>query len=37
MPGIQIEAAAIEAAYPELLDHKGAQESADADVIALAT
>lgn len=36
IPEIQIEAAAIEAAYPELMDHKGIHESADAYVIALA-
>ena len=35
-PEIQIEAAAIEASYPELMDPKGLDESADAYVIALA-
>ncbi|MGH8731853.1 MAG: DUF4411 family protein [Burkholderiales bacterium] len=35
-PEIQIEAAAIEASYPELMDLKGLNESADAYVIALA-
>lgn len=35
-PEIQIEAAAIEASYPELMDPKGLNESADAYVIALA-
>jgi Domain of unknown function (DUF4411) len=33
---LQIEAAAIEAAYPDLMDPKGLHESADAYVIALA-
>lgn len=36
IPEIQIEAAAIEASYPELMDPKGLNESADAYVIALA-
>lgn len=35
-PQVQIEAAAIEASYPELMDPKGVNESADAYVIALA-
>jgi len=35
-PEVQIEAAAIEASYPELMDPKGLNESADAYVIALA-
>ena len=35
-PEVQIEAAAIEASYPELMDPKGLYESADAYVIALA-
>ena len=35
-PEVQIEAAAIEAAYPELMDPKGLNESADAYVIAVA-
>lgn len=35
-PQVQIEAAAIEASYPELMDLKGLNESADAYVIALA-
>ena len=35
-PDVQIEAAAIEASYPELMDPKGLNESADAYVIALA-
>ena len=35
-PEVQIEAAAIEASYPELMDPKGLFESADAYVIALA-
>jgi hypothetical protein len=36
VPEIQIEAAAIEASYPDLMDPKGLHESADAYVIALA-
>lgn len=36
IPEVQIEAAAIEASYPELMDPKGLNESADAYVIALA-
>jgi len=36
IPEIQIEAAAIEARYPELMDPKALNESADAYVIALA-
>ena len=35
-PEVQLEAAAIEASYPELMDLKGLNESADAYVIALA-
>lgn len=35
-PEVQIKAAAIEASYPELMDPKGLNESADAYVIALA-
>jgi hypothetical protein len=35
-PDIQVEAASIEAAYPELMDPKGVYQSADAYVIALA-
>ena len=35
-PEVQIEAAAIEASYPELMNPKGLNESADAYVIALA-
>jgi hypothetical protein len=35
-PELQVEAAAIEAAYPDLMDPKGLHESADAYVIALA-
>lgn len=35
-PEIQVEAAAIEASYPDLMDPKGTHESADAYVIALA-